>query len=57
MSFLGETMTIYILHATITQTNHQFIELFTSIELLNTYLQTHPELTMREITLHEVNPL
>jgi len=57
MFLLGETMTIYILHATITQTNHQFIELFTSIELLNTYLQAHPELTMHEITLHEVNPL
>jgi hypothetical protein len=48
---------IYILHATITQTNHQFIELFTSIELLNSFLQAHPECTKHEITLHEINPL
>jgi len=48
--------TIYILHATITQTNHQFIELFTSTELLNSYIQAHPELTKREITIHFTNP-
>jgi hypothetical protein len=48
---------IYILHATITQTNHQFIELFTSIELLNSFIQAHPELTVQQTTLHEVNPL
>jgi hypothetical protein len=47
---------IYILHATITQTNHQFIELFTTNELLNKYIKAHPELTVREITLHETNP-
>ncbi len=57
MFLLGETMHIYILHATITQTNHQFIELFTSTELLNSFIKAHPELTMREITLHETNPI
>jgi succinate dehydrogenase hydrophobic anchor subunit len=50
-------MTIYILHATITQTNHQFIELFTTNELLNDFVKAHPELTVRSITLHEVNPI
>jgi succinate dehydrogenase hydrophobic anchor subunit len=57
MFLLGETMTIYILHATITQTNHQFIELFTTNELLNDFVKAHPELTVRSITLHEVNPI
>jgi hypothetical protein len=57
MFLLGETMNIYILHATITQTNHQFIELFTSTELLNSFIKAHPELTVREITLHETNPI
>ena len=50
-------MTIYILHATITETNHQFIELFTSIELLNSFTSAHPELTYQQVTLHEVNPI
>jgi hypothetical protein len=50
-------MNIFILSATITETNHQFIELFTSIELLNSFIQAHPEITKREITLHEVNPI
>ena len=50
-------MNIYILHATITQTNHEFIELFTSLNNLNEFTKAHPEITMREITLHEVNPI
>ena len=49
-------MHIYILHATNTQTNHEFIELFTTDELLKKYIKAHPELTVREITLHETNP-
>lgn len=49
--------TIYILHAYKPEQNHHFIELFTSIELLNSYLKNHPTLILKEITLHETNPL
>lgn len=49
-------MNIFILSATITETNHQFIELFTTDELLKKFIKAHPEITVREITLHETNP-
>ena len=47
--------TIYILHAQTTNPNHKFIELFQSIQSLNTFLNNNPQVTKTEITLHEVN--
>ena len=48
---------IYILHATITETKHEFIQLFTSIENLNIFLDNHPNVTKSEITLHDINAI
>jgi hypothetical protein len=48
--------TIYILHANIPTTKHSFMELFTSLENLNTFLNNHPEVQKSSITLHETNP-
>ena len=47
---------IYILHATNTKHNEQFIELFTSIKSLNTFLNNHPYVSKQQITGHELNP-
>lgn len=49
---------MYILHATHTQFGyiHKFIELFSSRELITTYLNNHPEVTKVEITYHDINP-
>ena len=47
---------IFILWATETSSGHEFIELFTSIEKLTTYLQNHPEVVKTQLTMHEVNP-
>lgn len=49
-------MTIYILHANIIKQNHTFMELFTSLENLNLFLNNHPEVKKSSITLHEINP-
>jgi hypothetical protein len=48
---------IYILHAKNVQSNHTFIELFSSEELLNKFLSNHPNISKLEITLHEINPI
>lgn len=49
-------MTILILHAKRTDFDHEFIELFTSMDLLNNFLSNNPNVQKVEITLHEVNP-
>jgi hypothetical protein len=48
---------IYILHAKNIQSNHIFIELFSSENLLNQFLSNHPNVYKLEITLHEINPI
>jgi hypothetical protein len=48
--------TIYILHANIPSSKHSFMELFTSLENLNLFLNNHPEVQKSSITLHETNP-
>ena len=48
---------IYILHAKINESNHTFIELFTSPELISEFLNKHPNIIKEQITLHEINPL
>lgn len=48
---------IFILHATLEKSKHTFMELFTSMENLNTFLNNHPEVTKLEITLHDLNPI
>jgi hypothetical protein len=50
-------MSIYILHAKNTQSNHTFIELFSNPELITQFLNNHPNIIKTEITLHEINPL
>lgn len=47
---------IYTLWAINTQTNHQFMELFTNIQNLNTFLSNYPYIQKQQITLHELNP-
>jgi len=47
---------IYILHAKIIESNHTFIELFTSENLLNQFLTNHPNVHKLQITLHDLNP-
>jgi glutathionyl-hydroquinone reductase len=48
--------TIYILHATNTKYNESFIELFSSLENLNLFLNNHPHINKDQITLHDLNP-
>lgn len=52
-------MDIFILHAYHHDFDirHEFIELFSSNEEVEKYLNNHPEVTMKEVTLHELNPL
>lgn len=47
---------LFILWAIIPETNHTFMEIFTTIENLNTFLNNHPEVQKTSITLHELNP-
>ena len=44
-----------MLRAIIPETKHEFIQLFTSIENLNIFLDNHPNVTKLEITLHDIN--
>ena len=48
--------TIYILWAIIPETNHNFMETFTSMENLNIFLSNHPNIKQKQITLHDLNP-
>lgn len=36
---------------------HEFIELFSSIELLNQFVHNHPQIRVLQITFHEINPI
>lgn len=45
-----------MLRAIILETNHKFIEHFTTIENINIFLNNHPNVTKLEITFHEINP-
>jgi hypothetical protein len=51
---------MFILHAYLIQNDqskHDFIECFTSMIHLMTFLENHPEVTKKQITMHDVNPL
>jgi len=51
---------IFILHAYLIQNDqskHDFIECFTSMIHLMAFLEKHPEVTKKQITMHDVNPL
>lgn len=47
---------VYILWAKRTDIEHEFMEVFTSIDQLEGFLFNHPEIIKCEISLHEVNP-
>ena len=47
---------VYVLWAKRTDFNHEFMEVFSSIEQLEGFLFNHPEIIKQEITYHEVNP-
>ena len=47
---------VFILDATIIETNHNFIEIFTSEENLKSFLARHPEIVKNGITVHDLNP-
>lgn len=48
--------TIYILHGNLPETNHVFMELFSTMKRLERFLEAHPEVIKQSITLHEVDP-
>ena len=51
---------IFILYAYLIeedQSKHDFIECFTTIEHLTTFLQNHPNVVKTQITMHDINPI
>ena len=47
---------VFVLWAKRTDIEHEFMEIFTSIEQLEGFLFNHPTIIKQEITWHEVNP-
>jgi hypothetical protein len=48
-------VSVLMLHAELPEKYHQFVQLFTTQQKLDTYLTNHPEVKKIEVTLHELD--